>query len=907
MTSNYANERLKLFNGLLKERSDIINGRLWVLEPKGLRFKHGNSIAELKIPYHMGAEDESCIETAILSLVSMLVKRYEPLNKKAEKTPHTQLQMTHASALKDKTFKTDIFIADTFEKSLAEEILFTTPYIDSAILSCWLGPDGDGRKFISWAAKLFEKTITDEAKIGGEERTTDLTIMAVIKSIRKKKDKIKDLRAKGLSYERLDLAVGLTLFTTFKHMLRNVLKRIPEFCTDSYNPLTETLLQTAVVPMAFLAIPSNLLSVVLNPYNINSEVLETLSELAPDIDENTKSIDKLLDGAAKQVRRKSEATTTLKLHNDILLFRQAALKYMTQLDIPGSRIQKIIYEVYGEDRLIKNMLSEPKGVAELNDALEELKSKVSRDPKRKELTSGFQHFLSSFKKKRLGGLLKGAKKDSADAIMPSLTGYYAYRIDQHVDRFRALMRGYLSDRRGEYTPHTLIEEYNKGRLYRFSTDTRPILKTLTLEEEGQLFIDMKDFSKKTLKVKEIAMADFMKENFFMPILKAAAKYGVGSGFTHDERGITLTNIPGDAVIFSGGVTYLVALAKDIQRLIRVCRAQLALKMRPRKDKEILAEIHERFKSQQDELKKKRLELNKALEKNESGIEKRLIALGEEEHQHENMYREELKTAIKDELEAGLYISYGAKAETMLLESTQNLSGPVKVSVGEKINEAARGTFRHPSVRAKLEMLLNRAKQQRKTPTLRYPFDIYIDRTYSIKMPPEIENAFEHLLTSRKESNAQALTKVLSEEYLKDLKSIISGEPFSSLRLISSTTDIYNKGEALSSNALEAYIRETKGKKRFFKKIVPIKDLDKSIRDAFFFPSETLELWFGVEKKKNSEDIEIFYNNGKIIFKGFETATPVVVYEILNTDGAIFKALVKYHFKKWSQEAAQSAG
>ena len=216
MTTNYATERLKLFNGLLKERTDIINGRLWVLEPNGLRFKHGKSIAELKIPYHMGAEDESCIEDAILSLVSMLAKRYEPIDKNKEKTPHTRLKLTHASVLKDKTFKTDIFIADTFEKALAEEILFTTPYVDSAILSCWLGPDGYGKKFINWAANLFEKTITDEAKFGGEERTTDLTIMAVIKSIRKKKNKIKEFRLKGLSYERLDLAVGLTLFMTFK-------------------------------------------------------------------------------------------------------------------------------------------------------------------------------------------------------------------------------------------------------------------------------------------------------------------------------------------------------------------------------------------------------------------------------------------------------------------------------------------------------------------------------------------------------------------------------------------------------------------------------------------------------------------------------------------------------------------
>lgn len=902
MIIGYGKERLEVFEELLKERTDVINGRLWMLEPKGLRFKHGETIAELKIPYHMGAEDESCIEDAILSLVSMLAKRYGDPDKKTHKGPKAQLQFAHATVLKEKTFRTDIFIADTFEKKLAEEILFTTPYIDSAILSCWLGPEGYGRKLVSWATSLFEKTVTDEAKYGGQERTTDLAILAVIKSIRKKKDKIKEFRIKGLSYERLDLVVGLTLFMTFRHTLKDMLKRFPDICAEGYNPLTETLLQTAVVPRAFLAIPSNLLSVVLNPYGINLDTLEVLTGLAPDIDESTKSIEKLLDAAVRKVQKNPEVLAKIKEQHDILRFRQEALRCLMEFELPGSRLQKILYEVLGEDRLIKNILGEPKAVAELTDALEEVKRKFSKNPRIAELISGFQLFLSSLKKSIWGGLLKGAKKTASTSVLPSLVGYYAYRIDEHVDRFRTLMMGYLADRRGEFTQSTIIEEYNRGRLYRFSTDRRPILKTLALEEEGQLFIDMKDFSRKTMKVKEIAMADFMKEHFFMPILKAASKYGVGTGFTHDERGITLTNIPGDAVIFSGGVSYLVALAKDIQQVIRLYRERLASKLSPRKDAEILEEVHQRFKAQKDKLKQKRAEITKDLGKSEGRLEASLIALGEEEHRLENIYREELETAIKGELEAGLYISYGAKAETMLLASTQDLSGTVKVSIGEKINEAARGTYRHPSIRAKLEVLLGNAKQKRKAPALKYPFDIYIDRTFSIKMPPEIENAFEKLIASRKLSNAQALAKILSEEYLTDLKKVIAGEPFSSLRLISSTTDIYNRGEALSSNALEAYIRETKGTKRFFKKIAAVKEFDRSIRDAFFFPSDPLEFWFGVEEKKSSGQIEIFYRSGEIIFKGFETTIPIVVYEMLNPDGGMFKALTKHHFNRWLKES-----
>ena len=148
------------------------------------------------------------------------------------------------------------------------------------------------------------------------------------------------------------------------------------------------------------------------------------------------------------------------------------------------------------------------------------------------------------------------------------------------------MRASLADRRGEFNQNMLVEEYNRGRLYRFSVDDWTILKTLATEEEGQLFIDMKDFTRKTLKVKEIAMAEFMNEHFYKPILSAAAQYSAGIGVSSDERGITLTNLPGDAAIFSGGVSYLIALARDIQQIIRRYRDQLAQKLPPMRNEEI---------------------------------------------------------------------------------------------------------------------------------------------------------------------------------------------------------------------------------------------------------------------------------------------------------------------------------
>ena len=46
--------------------------------------------------------------------------------------------------------------------------------------------------------------------------------------------------------------------------------------------------------------------------------------------------------------------------------------------------------------------------------------------------------------------------------------------------------------------------------------------------------------------------------------------------------------------------------------------------------------------------------------------------------------------------------------------------------------------------------------------------------------------------TRKPPAAEAMGRVMSNEYMNDLKKIVAGDTFASLRLISPTTDLYNK-------------------------------------------------------------------------------------------------------------------
>ena len=172
------------------------------------------------------------------------------------------------------------------------------------------------------------------------------------------------------------------------------------------------------------------------------------------------------------------------------------------------------------------------------------------------------------------------------------------------------------------------------------------------------------------------------------------------------------------------------------------------------------------------------------------------------------------------MEAGLFISYGTKAEVLTLEGTSRPAGGFQVSIGEKINEAARGCNRNSAVRAKLEILIEKERVGRKNEKLAYPFDVYIDKTYTVRIPPEFDSTIAALTARKKKRRREGHNHVAGERVFTDLASLVGGAPFSTLRILESSSDIYNKGQALSAEALTAYMRESKGAKFFLKRKHP---------------------------------------------------------------------------------------
>ncbi|MFQ5427998.1 MAG: hypothetical protein ACE5EZ_03360 [Thermodesulfobacteriota bacterium] len=901
MRLEYAKERIDFFESLSDQVEAVRSGTLWSLSPERLRFKHGTTVAELKVPYHLGAEDESTVEAAVMGLAALIKKRYESLkNTLQEDERSTESSVFVATPqLRDKTCRLDIFVSGSFEAELAGRIIDSTPFVDSAVLYAWLAPDESGGKFVSWLRTMVRKARSDEILGGLQEQTSYLALLALIQTQRRYQRSLKNFRVKGLGYDKLDMAVGLSFFNLFSAVIEEI--------TEGWNAddSVRILLRSTLVPEHFLAVQSGILNTSHNPYGLCRETHDALCHAMVPLGGYTESLRLLVEEGVRRLRSDKGLLRTVIEQVKIRRFRDRALDYLKAFDIPDQDFRKEFFELCNEDRLISNMLKDVRYAVTVAGHLEELVNVVAKDRVRAGKLNELRDLVLEFSKKRsvLRGIVGGGKEQDREAIESVVEGYYAFTLDGMVSKSVSFMMDCLANRRGELSGGGLREEYVKGRLYRFSTDKRPMIKTLESKKEGQLFVDMKDFSRMTQKIKEVAMADFMKEYFFKPILDAAKGYAHGEGLSEDEIGIRLTNIPGDAIIFSGGMRCLVALARDIQRIIKESGSELEQRLPPGSGREVIDEVHRRFDERREALKKQRLEMVIDIEGGVEDSADAILKIGEEESRLESLYKDELTAAIKHEMEAGLFITYGARAERIELGHIKGYQGPVNVSIGEKINESARGTFRNSMVKAYLEILLSGERERRRSKDIQYPFDVYIHTAYTLRMPPDLEHAFEKLVSGRKISNAKALTRLITENYLKDFKKITDGESFSSLRLITTITDIYNKGQALSDEALFAYIKECRGERSFFRKITERENLHESIKDVFFLPQERMEFIFSAGSGNSS--VEIYYRAGELIFRGFEAEPPRGVYEMLETEGEFFGALVEFHIEDWVNEAREA--
>ncbi len=866
----YNKERLSLFDQMLQKGIDIGDVRLWLVEPSHMRFCLGESIRDMKVPYYIGTDDELVVRNAILSLATLIKKRLEPVEEEEDVEGGISYDQKEIKvSLLERVYRTDIFIQDSLEKIVATEMLAYVPYLDAGILRSWLAMEGYGKAFVDMVRKTLEKAIEEEIRQSKAEKTSYLALLAIVNATRREKELLKNFRIKGFTYEKLEMTISLALYFLLKAIINEALLKCFSrgISYDVHN--IDLLLFASLTPQAFLYIQPTLLSSTLNPYRINEEVITILAEDFDNMHETDKDIASITDKLVKTVSGNKGFIEVFERVARLTGLREVMISYLIEYDTQRYRINRTIQEISQEDRFILAILNDQKRKKEFIDELEDLQQKIRRDFKRVEGLENIKRNLISPKRYSFLSRLRKAKETMERMIRPTVEGYVVYRLDSDIEKLVEIMRGALINRKDEFSRNTLADEYERGRLYRFSSDERPILKALEVSEEGFLFIDMKDFTRKMLKVKEIAMAEFLKDNFFGPMLEAASRYRRGSDLLEDVRGISLDNLVGDGALFSGGIVNLVSLAHDIQRITSNYREQLKKRLLPLRGKDVFSR--------------------------EGGeVERRDLAWGGG--------KDAFEEAIEQVIEVGLFITYGKKAETLILHGKKGFIDETKVAIGESINEAARGAYRNSVVMVKHDMMLEKERRKRGNPNLTSPFRVHTGLTYGIRMTPELDTAIGELTTSVDSSRPKELAQVIANETYHDLKKLTSDKSLSDAKLLVSITDIYNNGHAMSGEALMAYINESKGVKRFFKKVVDVEDLCKDIKDNFFIPFYPLEIWVGLERRDGVDIVDIFCKIGEVIFKGFEMAPPTVVYEMMNREGDFYKLIMRHHYERWVQDA-----
>jgi hypothetical protein len=254
------------------------------------------------------------------------------------------------------------------------------------------------------------------------------------------------------------------------------------------------------------------------------------------------------------------------------------------------------------------------------------------------------------------------------------------------------------------------------------------------------------------------------------------------------------------------------------------------------------------------------------------------------------------------IEYGLFISYGDAAETIAFEDP--FWGKMNVAIAEKLNEAARGTGRNPEIRKKLDLLIRNARRARGNPSLKYPFSVFIDRSYGLALRSDLSAKVERVLQSRDTETAREVMETASSLFMSDIEKGTRDFGADDWETLIYFNDIYNLGEAMSGEALQVYLKEVSPHVYHFEKTVKITELHREIQQRFFFPSPELKFLIRVEPVDDQLRFDVVRYVGELVFRGFEIHQATTVYEIVRKNSPFYLLVERHHLLAWHQEAKQ---
>lgn len=466
----------------------------------------------------------------------------------------------------------------------------------------------------------------------------------------------------------------------------------------------------------------------------------------------------------------------------------------------------------------------------------------------------------------------------------------ALLCDLALDRHVAAARRALAFRTGREAEGGADAEWEAGRLYRLTARPGAIRQAAVELKVGHLFADIKDFTRRTSLLGQAAMAELLRREFYVPILVLAKESFGGMSHLSDRGGVTVNNLIGDAISFSGRIETMLQMARDVRRHFASYSARLQRGISKEDLAKRLEAIEREHAAPIAMAARARAEAQAAAAAAQPGSQQeavaryRAVCASDEEARAVEERDKALARARGEAIEAGIFVSFGPAPLVVAIED--EVFGRQRVAIADKINESARGTARNAAARGRADAELAAERAARAFPKLEHAFRVFIGQPLAIAIPPA--TAAEAIRTYAGGNQPAAMRQVAAPvraalEAAARLDRYDSG-------------DIYNSGIALSEESLQAWLDEvarTRVVRRF--DLAP-ESIPEELRARWFYGRDTINLVASF--RPDGRLAELFRRVGLAAFKGLGE---VAVWELCDEAGGP-GALAQHFGPRWFKGA-----
>lgn len=860
-----AAERVKLYRSLfdLSSKSDKPVNLFIHPDLENARVRLGTSVADYSLPYIIQPQLTNILDKALEELAYLFLYR----NKDAlgeEKDEFLLIDYDTIADSRPRSFMAPPTLKNPLLRSMLESAPQYFYMLDSGIVESWLGGNGRGRALMESWSKAYIAALGEKLRSDGKEETPYFLLWILVFSYEnafKVAEKLPvDAASKKAAAAALITGINLVHRFAIEQLLTSHKKEIAQgsrlyLCLNmALNFRNAFVSAPASYDLcSFYDVPATVLGNKAPELLKNMGTYKSFERLEHDLDKLIPSKKKIKKKAIKNLQLSYYRKEILNVLRAGLPLESALFAHMDGLLLSSEELENTLRS----GKLRKEAIALIKGAAKEFSDNQALSKKLSQ------LAALFGRYSTWRPLKPLRIKEDEAMSRIKQSIAADLGDSFVASLATELVQNFTLKSGEESDRE-------LGELYNNGKLYQFGLV--PILKKARVATNvAHYFVDLKDYTNRTALLKEDVMGHFIREEFYEPILSIAKTHFRGFSHLEDKGGIYLNNLLGDAVSISGDVEAIVDMTRGIRQHLENYQKNLE-KRQTRVD---LAERIEKIKADYGKRLKDTEEKYRFLVA--SGGDNLKIKLLELKDHGAALQRDmatEIDCLTGQHLISGSFISFGASANVVTFDD--NIWGNIKVSICEKINESARGTSRPAAVIAPFNQLLDLERKRLKIPVLKLPFLVYVGNSLGYSPAPDIELALKKAFLAGKPQEAYKLYLKSAQAHVK--KTISGGIP-GIKRYLNKGMAIYNAGDALSGEALNAYRKACAAKLKFVDLNMPVNKLEDHIRRRYAFFEPSIRLLVSINADNNIS--QIFHHSGSVTFKGFESAEPTEIWEMID--------------------------